>query len=260
MAIRYLTERMLKLEDGTLPHTGIKPGDVAPLVITSGNPKRVERMKDHLTDPKVFGAERGAVVITGKYKDTLVTLASTGMGCPSLAMHVEELAFAGGKVFIRAGSCASLQEDINLGDLIIATGAVRDEGTSPYYAPDIYPAVADPDVVEALRRSAEACDVDYRIGIIRSTDSFYEGERKTEIIELWQRLNVLAFEMESSALFTISNVLGLKSGSVLVPGSNLITQHSTYQGMDIEMYQKGVQDMSLVALEAMRLLASKNIV
>lgn len=255
----YLTERILRSRDGTLPHMGVKgDGDVAPYVLLSGNPARVERMKERLTQAQRMGSERGYVVYTGVYKGTPVTVASSGMGCPSMEMSLIELAAAGGSTFIRTGSCASIKADAGVGTLIIAIAAVRDEGTSPYYAPAIYPAVADHNVVTALCQAAESCNESYNLGIIRTTDSFYEGERKAEIIDKWRERSVIAFEMESAALFTIASVMGNRSGTILVPGANLITGRSTYLGQDVERYRDGVNKMITVSLEAIAVLAASD--
>lgn len=255
----YLTERYLRLDDGRLPHMGVKgKGDVAPYVLLSGNPARVERMKEYLSDCESVGSERGYLVYTGRYKGVKVTAASSGMGSPSAAVALEELAVAGGTTFIRTGSCASINIDADLGSLIIATGAVRDEGTSPYYAPTIYPAVADHHVVASLCKAAENNEHPYHLGIIRSTDSFYEGERKADIIEQWRKCRVLAFEMESAALFTAANVLGLRAGAICVPGSNLLNGKSTYKGHNIAQYQTGIRNMIHIALEAIVLLSVKD--
>src|SRR5438552_9766365 len=121
-----------------------------------------------------------------------------------MSIAIEELAASGVRTFIRAGSCASINERVRVGDIAIAHGAVRDEGTSPYYAPMNYPAVASPRVVRALTDAAEELGLAARVGLTRSTDSFYEGERKVEIIDRWRALGVLTFEMESSALFTVA--------------------------------------------------------
>lgn len=258
----YLTERFLRLPDGTLPHMGVKgDGDVAPYVLLSGDPGRVEKIKTWLDKAEAVGNKRGYMVYTGTYRDTPVTLASNGVGAPSTAIAMEELALAGGKVFIRVGSCASVTENIPIGDVVIATGGVRDEGVSHTYAPSIYPAVADPDVVAALRAAAEAEGVPYNLGLVRSTDSFYEGERKVEIIEKWRDLRVLVFEMESSALFTIAMVRGLRASSVLVPGSNLVTGKSTYKGQQAEEYTAGIDGAIATALGAVERMhiASKDV-
>ena len=248
----YLTERFMRLPDGTLPHMGVAGGgDVAPYVLLSGDPGRVEKMKTRLDEAEAVGKKRGYLVYTGIYRGAPVTLATSGVGAPSAAIAMEELAEAGGSTFIRVGSCASIAEQVAIGDVIIGTAGVRDEGLSHTYAPAIYPAVADPDVVAALRGAAEAEGTAYHLGLVRSTDSFYEGERKVEIIDQWRALRVLAFEMESSALFTVATVRGLGSGSILVPGANLVTGHrSTYQGQHVQEYSAGTDAAITIALDA----------
>ncbi len=247
---KYFTERYLRLADGTFPHMGVSGGDVAPVVLLCGNPERTERIRECLDAPEAVGQKRGYLVYTGSYKGQPVTAASSGLGSPSVAIAVEELAAAGGDAFLRVGSCASCQPDLRIGDLVVATGAVRDEGTSPYYAPPIYPAVADFDIVTALCRSAEELGSDYRLGLVRSTDSFYEGERQEEIIQRWGSRGVLAFEMESSALFTVATVLGYRAGSILVPGTNLHTGEATYQGVELDRYWAGMGRAIDIALDA----------
>jgi uridine phosphorylase len=257
----YLTERYLRLPDGTLPHLGVRGGgDVAPCVLLTGNPDRLERMKALLSGAREVGRKRGYLVYTGRYAGVPVTVATSGLGAPSVAISVEELSLAGAQVFIRVGSCASIQPHVPIGSVIIATAAVRDEGASHAYAPAIFPAVADPDVVAALRAAAaEAAApgtavpvtaVPYHLGVIRSTDSFYQGERRAEIIDQWRALRVLAFEMESSALFTVAASLGCRGGSILVPGSNLVTGGATYQGQQVEAYTAGMAQAIAVALAA----------
>ncbi|MCL4561923.1 MAG: nucleoside phosphorylase [Chloroflexi bacterium] len=254
----YLTERILYRPDGSMPHMGVKEGDVAPYVLISGSPGRVLVMKDKLQDARAFGSDRGAVVYTGTYKGVPVTVASTGMGGPSLAIAVEELAVTGGKVFIRTGSCASIQENIPVGDLIVATASVRDEGTSDYYAPKAYPSVADVSVIQALCQAMDNSHTPYHLGLIRSSDSFYEGERKAEIIDTWRPRNVLAFEMEASALFTIANVRGFRSGCIIYTGSSLALGLSPIRGESVEARDRGVARMIAAALDAVVLLAQKD--
>ncbi len=252
---QFLTERYLRLPDGTLPHLGVKGnGDVAPYVLLSGSPSRVEKMKARMDSPQAVGSQRGYIVYTGAYHALPVTVASSGVGAPSLSIAVEELAVTGGQVFIRVGSCAAVDPHIAVGDVIIASGGVRDEGLSSYYAPLNYPAIAHPDVFSALRSAAEALGIRPHFGLVRSTDSFYEGERKEELIAKWQKLRVLAFEMESSALFVVASVLGCRSGSILVPGSNLISGEATYQGKQQEAYAQGVDQAITIAFQALEQL------
>lgn len=246
----YLLARYLQLPDGTLPHLGVRPGEVAPVALLCGSPGRVERISRRLDDNRSFGGDRGFPVFTGAYNGRPVSVASSGMGCPSVAVAVEELAQAGARTFLRLGSCASLHPAAPIGSLLLATAAVRDEGTSPYYAPASLPAVADHQLTQHLHETAGDLGLAHRLGVIRSTDSFYEGERKREIIDRWRRLGVLAFEMESAALFTVAAAFELRAATLLVPGSNLVTGTSTYRGDDLDAYRQGVDRMIELGLEA----------
>lgn len=257
MPEKYLTDRHLRLPDGTFPHMGVSGRDVAPYVLLCGNPERVERIRERLEGVKVVGRKRGYLVYTGTYQGVPVSVASSGLGSPSIAIAIEELGAAGGQVFVRVGSCASIQPEVDVGRVIIATAGVRDEGTSHYYAPAIFPAVADHEVVASMRRVADELGVSCSLGIVRSTDSFYEGERKREIIDLWRARKVLAFDMESSALFTVATVLGYRSGSILVPGSNLIQDVATYRGEATDLYRAGIEKAIAIALGAVRIIVSK---
>jgi uridine phosphorylase len=114
-------------------------------VLLSGSPACAEKIKALLEDPQTVGSQRGYIVYTGSYHGIPVTVASSGVGAPSLSIAVEELAVTGGQVFIRVGSCAAIDPQIGVGDIIIASGGVRDEGLSSYYAPLNYPAIAHPE-------------------------------------------------------------------------------------------------------------------
>ncbi len=134
-------------------------------------------------------------------------------GCPSTAIATEELANIGAKVFIRLGSCAALQDDINIGDLVITTAAMKNEGTSKFYVPDNLPAVADLEVTSELIRVAKelSTESDYKVhwGISSTDDSFY-GETPPEWIQKLIDLNLKNIEMEASALFTVCHRRGVK--------------------------------------------------
>lgn len=179
------------------------------------------------------------------------------MGSPSLAIAVEELAACGARTFLRVGSCAAIDEGLAIGDLSIAHAAVRDEGTSAYYAPHIFPAAGSPRVLSALLAAAADLAFPISVGITRSTDSFYEGERKAEIIERWRALGVVTFEMETSALFTIAAALRCEAGSILCVGSNLVTGEATYRGEATDRYREGQDRMLRVALRAARRLVAE---
>ncbi len=110
--------------------------------------------------------------------------------------------------------------------------------------------MASPRVVSALTAAARRAGTSVQIGMTRSTDSFYEGERKSEIIDLWRSLGVMTFEMETSALFTIASARGWEAGSIVVAGSNLVSGESTYQGDRLEEFRTGQERMLVIALSA----------
>lgn len=251
----YLTERHLRLPDGTFPHLGVADGEVAPYVLMAGSPDRVEQISEKMDEISISRHKRGYSVYTGMYKGQPVSAATSGLGAPSVAIAIEELGAAGGGTFIRVGSCASIQENIPVGGIVIATGSVRDDRAGDYYAPGIYPAVADFKTTQMLCRQTEERKLPYHIGVIRSTDSFYEGERNADIIDCWRTKQVLAFEMESGTAFTVARVLGYRAATILVPGSNLITGECTYKGEQISEYKNGIEEIITVSLEAVAALS-----
>ncbi|MCU1377404.1 MAG: nucleoside phosphorylase [Acidimicrobiales bacterium] len=252
---KWLTTRYMRLPDGTFPHLGVREGDVAPVVLLSGSPERVEMLASMLDDGKKVGDRRGYAVYTGTYRDAPVSVATSGLGSPSVSIAVEELGVCGGRTFIRVGSCASISPLVPVGGVAIAHGAVSDEGTSRYYAPVNYPPVATPRVVQALTAAAAAAGLDVPVGLTRSTDSFYEGERTVEIIDQWRTKGVLAFEMETSCLFTVAGVMGWEAGSIICAGSNLLTGEATYQGDGVEAFAAGQAAMLEISLAAAAALA-----
>ncbi len=252
----WLTDQHLRLPDGTFPHLGTTDGDVAPVVLLSGSPERVELMAALLDSSERVGDRRGYSVHTGTVDGVPVTVATSGVGSPSMAIAVEELGACGGRTFVRVGSCASLTPALPVGGVAVCTGAVRDEGTSAAYAPAGFPAVATTRVVNALVASAGVEGLPVEVGLTRSTDSFYEGERDEAIIDRWSRLGVLAFEMETSCLCTVAAVRGWEAGSIIVTGSNLVTGHATYRGEGLEDYAAGQAAMLRVAVRAAAVLGA----
>lgn len=257
MTDTWLTERYLRTPDGTFPHLGIRGGgDVAPVALLSGSPARVELMAGMLDGAAKVGDARGYLVFTGHYQGQPVTVATSGVGSPSMSIAVEELAQCGVDTLIRVGSCAAISERLAVGGIMVATGAVSDEGTSRYYAPPNFPPIATLAVTNALVDAARHLDVHVEVGLTRSTDSFYEGERVASIIELWRGLGVMTFEMETSCLFTVAARLGRAAGSIVCTGSNLLTGQATYQGEGLDAFATGQQQMLEVALAAAASLAA----
>jgi len=206
-------------------HLELREGDVAETVLLPGDPGRIEKITDGWDDHSVLADHREYRTATGTHDGTPITATSTGIGSPSAAIAVEELARVGAETLIRVGSCGAIQPETDLGDLIITTGAVRQEGTSREYIREDYPAVADHDVVAALAAAAEELGYDYHVGLTASTDSFYAGQSREGFegfrargseadIEELKDANVLNFEMEASAILTLANIYGLRGGAV----------------------------------------------
>jgi len=206
-------------------HLMLKPGDIAPYVLLPGDPERVPKIAEFWDESKEVARHREYVTYTGRYKGTEISATSTGIGGPSAAIAVEELAQVGAKTLIRVGSTGSIQKDITVGDLIIATGAVRLDGTSKQYVRAEYPALANYEVVLALIEAAESLGVKYHLGIIASTDSFYTGQGRPSFSGYWQSwmnniipdlrsAKVLSFEMEAATILTLANLFGLRAGCI----------------------------------------------
>ena len=206
-------------------HLEVTEGDVAPSVLLPGDPERVEKITETWDDHSVVAEHREYRTATGTHEGTPISVTSTGIGSPSAAIAVEELARVGADTLIRVGSCGAIQPETDVGDLIITTGAVRQEGTSTEYVREDYPAVADHAVVAALAAAAEELGYDYHLGLTASTDSFYAGQSREGFegflardaeadIEELERAGVLNFEMEASAILTLAGIYGLRAGAV----------------------------------------------
>ena len=206
-------------------HLEVTDGDVADSVLLPGDPERIGKITDGWDDHEVVADHREYRTATGTYDGTPISVTSTGIGSPGAAIAVEELARVGVDTLIRVGSCGAIQPETDVGDLVITTGAVRQEGTSDEYIRPDYPAVADHAVVAALAAAAEELGYEYHLGLTASTDSFYAGQSREGFggfrgrdaearIEELKAANVLNFEMEASAILTLANIYGLRGGAV----------------------------------------------
>ena len=198
-------------------------------VILPGDPKRCAKIAAYFDDAKLMADSREYVTYTGYLDGVKVSVTSTGIGGPSASIAMEELVKAGADTFIRVGTCGGMQLNVKSGDLVIATGAIRMEGTSREYAPIEFPAVADIGIVNALTASARALGKDFHVGVVQCKDSFYgqhSPETKPVSYELlnkweaWKRLGCLASEMESAALFIAASALHVRVGSVFLTVAN----------------------------------------
>lgn len=198
-------------------------------VIMPGDPKRCAKIAQYFDDARLVADSREYVTYTGYLDGEMVSVTSTGIGGPSAAIAMEELVMSGADTFIRIGTCGGMQTEVMSGDVVIATGAIRMEGTSREYAPVEYPAVADYQLVNALVTGAKTLEQRYHVGVVQCKDSFYgqhSPETKPVSYELlhkweaWKRLGCLASEMESAALFVVADSLHVRAGSCFLVVAN----------------------------------------
>lgn len=216
------------------PHIRCKREDAAKYAVLPGDPQRVERAKKYLENVREIVFNREYRSITGYYKGTKILVMSTGMGGVSVGIAVEELKNIGVETMIRIGSCGALQKDIHLGELIIATGAVRDEGTSKAYVESTYPAIPDTELVCSMIETAKECGVTYHVGKVRSHDTFYT-EREEEISRYWSKKGILGADMETAALFVVGDLRGIKTASIL----NTVNEYDMDVAENINNYVNG---------------------
>ena len=210
-------------------HIQVSKGDIGRYVILPGDPKRCAKIAKYLDDAQMIADSREYITYTGTLDGVKVSVTSTGIGGPSAAIALEELVQSGADTFIRIGTCGGMQTEVMSGDIVIASGAVRMEGTSREYAPIEYPAVADIAVVNSLIAAAKSLEQNYHVGVVQCKDSFYgqhSPETKPVSYELlnkweaWKRLGCLASEMESAALFIVAASLRVRIGSCFLVLAN----------------------------------------
>ena len=219
-------------------HIQVGEGDVGKYVILPGDPKRCAKIAKYFEDARLVADSREYVTWTGYLDGVKVSVTSTGIGGPSASIAMEELVRAGADTFIRVGTCGGMQLDVKSGDIVIATGAIRMEGTSREYAPIEFPAVADIGIVNALIASAKELGKEYHAGVVQCKDAFY-GQHAPEAMpvsyellnkwEAWKRLGCLASEMESAALFVVASTLHVRVGSAFLVVAN---QEREREGLD----------------------------
>lgn len=237
-------------------------GDVAKYVLMPGDPNRVKRIASHLDEAREVSSYRGYVTYRGKAGLTEISVCSTGIGCPSAAIAMEELMNIGSDTFIRVGTTGSLVPHLDSGDIVVATGAVRWEGTSKTYVPVEYPAVASYEVVNSLLKAAEELNIEVHPGIIISSDAFYGGNEK--VLRLFSEANVLSIEMEASLMFTLANVRGKKAGAICTVDGNIFKgtgkgemEPGEKSGELSGIVQGSIDDEIKIAIKACQLLNEK---
>lgn len=245
-------------------HIQVGAGDVGRYVIMPGDPKRCEKIAKYLDNAELIADSREFVTYTGYLDGVKVSVTSTGIGGASASIALEELVMAGADTFIRVGTCGGMQPEVMSGDIVIANGSIRMEGTSKEYAPIEYPAVPDFRLVNALNNAADKLNVPHHVGVVQSKDSFY-GQHSPERMpvgyelinkwEAWKKMGCLASEMESAALFIAGSYLRVRVGSCFLVMAN---QEREKLGLDNPVVHD--TDMAIrVAVEAIRELISSDI-
>ena len=210
--------------EGRPYHIGVGPGEVSPLVLLVGDPARAERASRRFTTLEGTWSHREFTTHTGLFEGARVSVMATGIGCDNTEIAVIELSqLLESATLLRAGTCGAVDPELSIGDLVVTWGAVRLENTSTHFVPEGYPAVAHPDVIDALRRSAEESGAPWRLGMTATASGFYGAQgrsidgfppRRPELIEELARVGVSNIEMETSTLLTLASLRGFRAGAV----------------------------------------------
>jgi uridine phosphorylase len=196
------------------PHIRLDSNHGALCALLPGDPARLDRIQPFLTDVQALAYNREYRSLVGSYQGIRVLAVSTGIGGASAGIAVEELKNLGVVNMIRIGSCGALQPQVKIGDLVLVSGAVRDDGASKTYIDSIFPAVPDSALLFACVQAAKARNIRHHTGIARSHDSFYT-DREAEIDAYWSQRGVLGADMETAALYTIGHLRGIRTMSIL---------------------------------------------
>ena len=244
-------------------HIKLSSEDIGKYVILPGDPGRCKEIAKYFDEPKFVTSNREYTTYTGTILGEKVSVTSTGIGGPSAAIAMEELVRCGADTFVRIGTCGGMQPEVKSGDIVIATGSIRMEGTSKEYAPIEYPAVASLEVTNALVQAAKEDGCTWHTGVVQSKDAFYgqhEPENMPVSAELEQKWNAwlgcgaLASEMESATLFIVGAVRRVRVGTIL-----LVLGNQTRRAMGLEDIQ--VHDTTAcvqTAVQALRLLIASD--
>ncbi|MGY5854633.1 MAG: nucleoside phosphorylase [Candidatus Thorarchaeota archaeon] len=242
------------MEDNKEYHIGLASGEIPPLVLMPGDPDRSRSIAEKFFDnPVELARKREYWSFKGEWKGVPVAVCSTGIGCPSAAIAIEELIRVGCTTFVRVGTAGAINPSLTAGDLVVLTGAVRDDGTSIQYVPIEFPAVADSTLVSALSTAAKARGARYYVGIGHSKDAFYseypelvtDPDRMKRRWDAYRKSGVLATEMESSVLFILGQLRKVRVGTICVIVGEPIENEEKIVG------KPSLDDLVSVALDAL---------
>jgi uridine phosphorylase len=256
-------------------HLKVDEGDIAPYVLLPGDPGRVEVVASFWEKSKQVASNREYVTYTGTYQGVPISCTSTGIGTPSTAIAMEELARCGAKTFIRIGTCGTFQDHIRNGDIVIFDSAMRLDGTSRLYAPPEFPAVADHEVVAACKKAVRGLGFTGHVGTTRTADTFYAGHARpgssfngfwqspwAELFNDLRRLNVIGAEMEACVILVLARIWGLRAGGLAVVLDNVrhvAGESGTFDPeKNLEHGQSNIEKIAKSGCEAIRLLFEEN--
>ncbi|WP_254840568.1 nucleoside phosphorylase [Natronomonas marina] len=205
---------------GKQPHLLVEEGDLHDVALLPGDPGRVDRIADHCEDSETVAENREYKVVNAVYEGRELTICSTGIGSPSAAIAVEELAAVGVETFVRVGTTGALQADIDIGDMVVATGAAKDEGTTKRYEAATVPAVPDYGTLSALVEAAETREAPVHVGPVATDDAFYA--ETDDHVAAWNEAGLLCVEMEAAAIFALARRKGLDAGAICTVDGNLV--------------------------------------
>ena len=255
---------MLQTE-GKQYHIPASFGEVGKYVILPGDPGRCEKIAKFFDNPKYLDTNREYCIWNGTLLGEKVSVCSTGIGGPSTAIAVEELAACGANTFIRVGTCGGIDLDVQAGDVVIANGAIRQDGTSLEYAPLMFPAVPDTQVLFALVEASKKENHNTHVGVVQAKDSFYGQHRPAKMPtapqllaqwDAWKKLGAKASEMESATLFIVSSLLRARSGGVF---SVVWNQERYNAGLDTDdVHNIDTEAAIRVAIEAIKYLIEED--
>ncbi|WP_340607961.1 uridine phosphorylase [Xenorhabdus bharatensis] len=245
-------------------HLGITKNDLqgATLAIVPGDPDRVEKIARLMDNPVHLASHREFTTWRAEIDGKPVVVCSTGIGGPSTSIAVEELAQLGVGTFLRIGTTGAIQENINVGDVLVTTAAVRLDGASLHFAPMEFPAVADFECTNALYAAAKSSGTTTHVGVTASSDTFYPGQERYDTysgrvvrrfqgsMKEWQEMGVMNFEMESATLLTMCASQGLRAGMV----AGVIVNRTQQEIPDVELLKKTESNALSIVVDAARRL------
>ncbi|OGQ04122.1 MAG: hypothetical protein A3F82_07255 [Deltaproteobacteria bacterium RIFCSPLOWO2_12_FULL_44_12] len=258
---QYHSAERVQTKTGKQYHIGLGPGDLAPYILLCGDPGRVQKVAKYFKKKKAAKSHREYVTVTGTYEGIPISVMSTGIGPDNTEIALVEISqIVKQPTFIRIGSCGGLKKGMEIGDLVVSTGAVRLENTTSFFVCDGYPAVAHYEIVSALVQAAKGLKVRHHVGITATAPGFYGAQGRTvpgfasldpDLPKKLEKMNVINMEMETSCLLVLSSLMGCRAGAVCAVYAN---RHAN-RFIDNQTMKRAEKHCIETGLEAMKLLA-----